>query len=275
MRNRWISKQFLAPDAVELGRLVLNAEYPEQDFYRPEPVAEDCITLVRLESFQDSLARSEGSRFHAFLTRLLSVSFGIQDDSKTVVQSVICKTYQLKNSGAYFRNICKADETREWLEEVMQSGNDVYLVVGIKTLTDARITQSQQRSKTGRGGVEIPLGQLTAAVTTVVGHGGFGVGGSRTSDIEKTAAFVVPGEQVYAVQYRRVQFAWYSRRDIDKASLENGNRWKVYVSGGRGGYDGYDNIFDVELEDSPDKSGLENDCESVMLGDEEVLFIDE
>jgi hypothetical protein len=191
------------------------------------------------------------------------------------VQSAICKTYQLKNSGDFFRTICKTNEAREWLEAAIESNRDVYLVVGIKTLTDAKVTQSLQRSKTDRGDIEIPIGQIATATTGFVGSGGIGVGGSHKYKFEKTAAFVVPGEQVYAVQYRRIEFAWYSSRHIDKAFLEGGNRWKVYVSSSRGGDNEYDDIIDAELEDGLEKSDLENDCEFVVLGDEEILFIDE
>lgn len=36
------------------------------------------------------------------------------------------------------------------------------------------------------------------------------------------------GEQVYAVQYRKVRFKWYSSRDLDRAALEKGSQWVVH-----------------------------------------------
>jgi len=74
-RNKWILKQFLAQDAVELGRLVFNVEYPKQDFYSPYPLSpsKESIALLRFRSFHDSL---ECSQFHTFLMRLVSMFFG-------------------------------------------------------------------------------------------------------------------------------------------------------------------------------------------------------
>jgi hypothetical protein len=41
---------------------------------------------------------------------------------------------------------------------------------------------------------------------------------------------VAAGEQIYAVQYCKVRFRWFSSRDLDRAALEKGNRWKVHGS---------------------------------------------
>jgi hypothetical protein len=41
---------------------------------------------------------------------------------------------------------------------------------------------------------------------------------------------VAAGEQIHAVQYRKVRFRWFSSRDLDRATLEKGNRWKVHGS---------------------------------------------
>ncbi|KAF8541803.1 hypothetical protein BDD12DRAFT_803398 [Trichophaea hybrida] len=128
--------------------------------------------------------------------------------------------------------MCQTNSARGWLEHAIRirKNRDVYLVVGINTLTDAKVMQIQQQSKTSKGDVEIPIRQIVGTWIGVMGKGGIGIGGCRTFDCRKAAEFVVPGQQVYAVQYRRVEFVWYSSRDINKAFLEDGNCWKVYVS---------------------------------------------
>ena len=56
------------------------------------------------------------------------------------------------------------------------------------------------------------------------------VGGVHESSTSRSTQYVAPGEQVYAVQYRKVQFQWFSSRTVDNAELEKGCRWKVYTN---------------------------------------------
>jgi hypothetical protein len=41
---------------------------------------------------------------------------------------------------------------------------------------------------------------------------------------------VATDEQIYAVQYRKVRFRWFSSRDLERAALEKGKQWKVHGS---------------------------------------------
>jgi len=107
MRGKWISRTFIGRDAVQLDHLVLNTENPERDFYSPGQLSPDRIAYVQLESFLDSVSWCEDSRFHSFLTQLVSMSFGVQLESKTVVESAVYKTYKLKNSRHFFREMCQ------------------------------------------------------------------------------------------------------------------------------------------------------------------------
>ncbi|KAF8538861.1 hypothetical protein BDD12DRAFT_657122, partial [Trichophaea hybrida] len=225
--------------AVQLGRLVLNAQHLKQYFFNLHPLSptDDSIVFLRLESFHHILTQSEGSWFHTFLMKTLSVSFSIKDDSTTKAQAAICQTYQLKNSGEYFRKLCRDNSACQWIEHTIRRQNDISFVVDIKTLTSPMVTQIQRRSINNMADMEIPSRKLSSVIGA-----GFGGGGSQTNEFKQDTGFEVVGEQVYSVQYQKVQFKKFSSRDVDRTFLKDGNRWKLFVSK-RGEEDGYDDII--------------------------------
>ena len=62
------------------------------------------------------------------------------------------------------------------------------------------------------------------------------------------------GEQIYAVQYRKFRFRWFSSRDLDRAALEKGNRWKVHGSL-RGQEVGTNDVVEATISDDEDSDG--------------------
>jgi hypothetical protein len=57
------------------------------------------------------------------------------------------------------------------------------------------------------------------------------------------------GDGMYAVQYRKLRFKWYSSRNLEKATLEKDNRWKLSPEA-RGDDDGdEDDVVEVLLDD--------------------------
>jgi hypothetical protein len=188
MGGKWISRTFVARDAVQLDHLVLNTENPERDFYSPGQLSPDRIACVQLVSFLDSVSRCEGSRFHSFLTQLVSMSFGVQHELKTVVESAVYKTYKLKNSRDFFREMCQSQGAREWIERAIRRRKGVYIVVGIKTLTDAKV--NLRKTRTTQTAIEIPVGQFVPTIS-VRNNSGIVIGGSRTIYADQTAECVV------------------------------------------------------------------------------------
>ncbi|KAK6513474.1 hypothetical protein TWF281_005098 [Arthrobotrys megalospora] len=55
-----------------------------------------------------------------------------------------------------------------------------------------------------------------------------GGGVSKVEEHEVRTSFLAPGEMIYAVQYRKVEFSWFLSRDIDKATLRN-SRWVLNI----------------------------------------------
>jgi hypothetical protein len=85
-------------------------------------------------------------------------------------------------------------------------------------------------------------------------------------------------EQVCAVQYRKVDFEWFRSRDLDRASLEKGCRWKIYWGTSDEEYSGdeedADDVLEAKLMGSLNAEDMKKGMERVVVSEEEeVLYI--
>ncbi|KAH8150928.1 uncharacterized protein LAJ45_05110 [Morchella importuna] len=275
MPNTWIANYLIPEDSVKIGRFVLDVENPQQDFRGPD---KDCslekdVTALRVEDFRDTVGQSKSSGFKMFLSKLLTTSYSIREDLTTEIKSAVCMTYQLNNSGDYFNNACKSDSTREWLEKAIRRGRKVYLVVGIKTLADAHITVGEKISRGTSTSSELSGRSLSGTTLPVGSSLDLGASGLHITEYSKAGEYVVPGVQIFAVQYRRVGFPLFSRHNLEKAELQDGNRWEVYL-GGRGEADGVQ-IVEPQMQADAGEEDLEGycDCEAFLFGEDEILYL--
>ncbi|OIW23723.1 hypothetical protein CONLIGDRAFT_686635 [Coniochaeta ligniaria NRRL 30616] len=272
--------QLLSRDAVELGRLVLRPECPDQEFKQPEATPETQKTpLTNLMHAVDS---EKGVKLKLGLDRLLSAWLTIKTNTSTELSSHTFASYQLRNSDTYFRKACQEPAVREFLEtQARRRFGQVFLTCGFKTLEDAHVEQARGRENEMGAGVSVPVSLVAAAAT-----GGMPlppvlpgadaevevaaeVGPSKSRE---TAKFDAPGEQVFAVQYRKIRFSWFSSRDkVDAARLEAGNRWELYgPAKGEGGED----VLEAGLEgDAGSSAFASGDYESVDLDGETFVFL--
>jgi len=229
-----IVNEFLAPDAVALGRLVLSIQRPEQDFFAPSPSmapTSENKSQVQYQSFQETLKRVQSCKLAACLTKLLSLSNRGSNSHSTAIQASSCMTYTLKNSGDYFAQLCEDKAARKWLEKAFHKNHDVYLVVGIKTLTDANVVLKNEAKRDADVKSQAPVDASLFSGDVPASLGVMGASGSKIDSTLIDSKFGVPGEQVYAAQFRKVEFKLFSKKTIDNAFLTQGNRWTIYPSG--------------------------------------------
>lgn len=239
MKSRFLLQNSLLPlNSVQLGRLVLNAKNPQQDFFDPPSGQLQPESIVKpQENFEDILTLSRSSRLRSSLTALLAISYENRDADSASLTAARATTYQLLNSGVWFENACAMPETRQWLKHAIGRSSSVYLVVGYHTLTDARATARASFRGTTSGGAHLPGssvfgGTISAPLSHLLAAK---VDSNRHVSYCHSRSFSAPGEQIYAIQYRKVEFKWFSSRKIDNTCLEQDNRWKVYwARGGEG-----------------------------------------
>ena len=238
MRTSFVPPSGLLPtDSVQLGRLIRNPLYPHEDYHYPfDDDEEQPKSIVTSQTkFQELIASSRSASLRARL--------GLSSTGAIAATASGSRTYQLDNSGEWFRKACKTKGTREWILQGTKDGARMYLTVGYHVIVDALV---YERS----GEMASPEGRVSKDSNTMLVAR---LGSSNCHEREYGA----PGEHIYAVQYRKLRFKWFSSRDVDPASLERNNRWKLSL-GARGEEDGEeDDVLEADLADGMDAKGDE------------------
>lgn len=136
------------------------------------------------------------------------------------------KRYHLGNAEIHFRQACKGEVVREWLQEnVVKPKVDAYMIVGYHTITNPKFVRGNILAK------EMTFGADDALVirAAVPGHQGVAkVGNSTWNHRDFQQKFSANGEGVFAVQYRKVIYRverWYAD---SQAGLKD-SKWYMFL----------------------------------------------
>jgi hypothetical protein len=119
------------------------------------------------------------------------------------------------------RYAVKHPETRDWIERTIDEGEDIYVVTAYQTLVNARISEQAGEQSAVRGNVRVPVSDVLAAAAVVdpVGISDPGFSGSRGHSKDGQRHFMIPDEQIYAVQYRKIRWRWLSSKEVEQSTL--------------------------------------------------------
>jgi hypothetical protein len=279
----------------------LDPLYPDDEFYPPEPaqISDETglaasetsaspiflnakVEKFRIDDFKATLARSKGTKLELNLLKMLSLAWQATDrKTRTIVEAPICLIHELGNPQTYFKAACRDEGVREWIEEQAQRrGTRIYLICAFKTMANARITQTIEQ----KTNVDISFAVAAATIAAAAGiplpiplDSGVDVGAGLELKAEsgEVLSYRAEEELVYAVQYRKIHFEWFSTGKVDKSYLEKGEkggRWMSYI-GDRGDESGEEkDAIDVEVADPVELDDFDGAFESFNLDGEEILY---
>ncbi|RPA92811.1 hypothetical protein L873DRAFT_1579902, partial [Choiromyces venosus 120613-1] len=206
----------LSLESVKLGRFVLDAKCPQQDYHEVPGIP--TTGSKTQEDFRLMQKNSKCSRLRARFTRIFSADHGNQHTGTATLVSSKAKSYWLENSGAWFKEACKRPETQEWLETAIEDAYPVYLIVGYHTVIDGRVEEKRSSNR----------GLVGSIHPSALGGEKDGMGSYQTASDEYERQYTAPNEQIFAVQYRKIQFRAFMSRSVDTMSLEHSHRWKPF-----------------------------------------------
>ena len=125
-------------------------------------------------------------------------------------------------------------------------------------MLDAQVVEGAADALESSGQLGLPVTEVALAATGVmVPLGDIADPRVAGNNIKKQGIqrqFVADGEQICAVQYRKVRFKWFSSRDLDAALLEKDTRWKMCWNI-RGQEIGTNDVVEVDLHDELEIEG--------------------
>ena len=94
---------------------------------------------------------------------------GISKRAKTGIRITTTQvdTYALANSGQWFTEAMSLEVTRKWVEKAIDQGDDIYLIAGFHTASNARIVQESLLGREVAGQIKLPVGLTLAAIGAV------------------------------------------------------------------------------------------------------------
>jgi hypothetical protein len=273
--NMLLTSVFLPLEAIRLGRLVTSVREPQSDFLDAAftPPQEPEATRLDYSDYKGKLTDTAASGFTNTLTQLVSARLKRKSSRSIRVSTSKLTSYHVLNSGAWFQKLVASPVNRAWIEQKNMEGDDIFLIAGYHTMLDATIQDRSSHASTAAADVTVPV----AEILTATGVGGVvlpfekfldpSVGASREHDAARQETFQVQGEQICAVQYRRLRFKWFSDGDIDAAKL-GPNMWQSGMTF-RGNID---NVLRVDLMDEKDLADTDDDDEDEEPCDFEDTF---
>jgi len=172
--------RFLPIETVPLGRLLLNPRCPWEDFCdSPHQSSEDEILVTPYPRLQELIAEATSLPLLGSIRKLFRAN-SLRAQSFEGIRSDHEKQCVLTNSANLFKQLCRDETTKSWLQTATKQKWTVYMVVGKHT---------------------IPVSSLTPP------------------DLGQTS-FSADGEVIVALLCRKVKFSEFFRRNVDSAFLE-------------------------------------------------------
>ena len=254
-----------------LGRLVTDMHRPLDSFTPQDPRVHIEIEPVVVEDLDANLVVSsaKGGTLKALLWNLLSVDLATGVSHTSTFESTSIKTYRLQNQLAAFDKLITSPAVRQTIEGskglLMRNKGVLYMVVGMKTCFNTTVTTEEEVHRKQGGGVTVPL-SLAFGVPIVPD---VGLEGSVSQQRGLTLRSLSPGEQIFAVEYRKVtQLSVFQRPDPEKEP-QIANKVQVFPW--------EHSTFGSEYEDASFEDDNQQEPDSDMMSDqdEEIYHLED
>jgi len=216
-----------AKSAVPLASLVPDKRYPHMDALSKIEVKEgDDYSVTIDKNFNGRVHIESDSFFKATITRIFSVEWEKETTDTFHVTAEEGRVYALRQPKAIFKKLCALEDVRKWLEEGFVDKQKTYLVIGYRTLLDAKLVRQTERSTNIAAQGRAPIGAPAEVDPTPTSEMDTQAAGGHRNRAGGAGEFETNGERIYAICYRKVGFKFFE--GIDIAFLESGNRWKSF-----------------------------------------------
>ncbi|KAH7174205.1 uncharacterized protein B0J16DRAFT_348285 [Fusarium flagelliforme] len=267
---------FLPQNSVKLGRFITNIDHPHQNYHDPSANQTPGTLTSPLEALSGYTCKENSAGFSSVLSNSLSPALSEQLEARVKIKGQRVNTYVLDNPEEWFNQAMAALGTQTWIERQIDNDNRIFMIVGFSTITNARITHVIGRGPSTSGQVEIP--DISTAVAGLpipfIESIEPSVGGDCNRSQNMQTCFTAPGEYICALQYRKVQHKWLSRKRLEALQLSKPPRW-ISVESSRGGEDNEnedeEDIIEVETVEASEEDINIQLAMIYMPEDEELL----
>jgi hypothetical protein len=253
-------------DDIPLGSFVPDVRYPHQDALPSKALPSEAFSKRSQKSFSGIMDSDKQKSFRIQLIKLVNFTAKGSNSENFTLRADRGWIYELRQPKALFKELCSTDEVRRWLREGLESSQNSYFVVGLRTFENAVVGKAIKSTK-GMDVVGPPPTSLGIRRNTGIDPGEATAENTRTGNAEES--FETDGELVYAVEYRNIIM---KKRQPDAPKLDSDNIWRYYsdtrvVVGEDRPFEEYEAILgdeDIEI-DGPHEPLTDTDGETILL----------
>jgi hypothetical protein len=233
---------------VRLGSLIPNIRNPHQDALAPITAIQGKDYTVRTQkNFKTLLSSEHKSSFTTYFTKLLSIEHDSASKEHLELSSKEGMIYEMNQPKKWFKDLCKLKEVQDWLQEGIDDGQDTFMIIGYRTLKDAKLEQRGEAASQTKFQADVPIGEAISAAASG-GVANVGLKGNHASREEHEDTAEMEGERIYALCYRRVKHSWHEQKSVNNAFLQSRNIWRTF-SDTRTDDDDDGKFLEVDIED--------------------------
>ncbi|CAJ0549841.1 Ff.00g034540.m01.CDS01 [Fusarium sp. VM40] len=254
---------FLSPEVVKLGQFTVNLAQIHETNYYPDNGESPTSTIADFH-YQGHRQDDKQTRFRAVLSSLISANLFRKSDYSIHIAPGHGNNYLLCDVDQWFNTTLDNDGAKRFIQSCAIRGDKIFMVVGMQTLIDPRITIASSTTTEAEGQFSVPKDiSLAASVVSPAFQAGHQT--AKNQGLE----FVVPGERLFALLYRKVEFKWLKRYFGDRPVLDRTTRrWNCLGDTWRSIDDSSGSDDEDKSEDSDDESNIGDDAIEVTLGEE-------
>ncbi|KMU79326.1 hypothetical protein CIHG_10312 [Coccidioides immitis H538.4] len=225
MPSCWVlNDHFFSLEDVQLASLIPNIKDPELDALEtPTQLTPKDYTVKVVRDYSAFLQRHMNARVQAFLSHVAQLSIGRTRSSDIRLSARLGRIYTLRKPTAVFNTLCKEEKVREWLQEQIESGSNVYLVIGLRTLFDTSTEEGARLAQHYAGQFSLPVEEFAAGMPI----GNVGASGRYEQGREAANRYVAPGEQIFGIRVKKLTFKFFEAREVDRMRLARNSVWMM------------------------------------------------
>lgn len=195
-----------SPEIVWPGHFVTDRGNP-QNFFKSQKQPEADIEVLPVNGFRHIGGVQKDKKLSLALSSFTSQFFSKGRATVESLEACQATRYLLVQADMWFDRLCADREVQDYLEKkINRDKKKVWLITGILTLADAKVSLFKSTSIGVGAGGSVPL---LAAVGVPVPLNGLDPGAevSVSREAENDRSFKVPNEKVFEIQFSQVKLA--------------------------------------------------------------------
>jgi hypothetical protein len=219
-------------DDILLASFVPTLENPHQDALDPliTPKKGEDYKIRGLTDFKDKISNNSHVTLRSQLSKLFTLSHEGSQGKEFDISSISVHAYELTQPKIFFKELCKLQKVRDWIQQAIEDGDDIFFITGYYTFKDAKVQDQSHNSSNSKAKVGIHVKEILARGAPVPSIGeaaNLDTEAQRGTRSSTDESWTAPGERIFGIWYRKVSFKWFKEKSGETAVMGRTNRWRM------------------------------------------------